>query len=81
MMSSTSPPEQKPRPFPVITTARTPGSVSSAMNASRSSSYTSNGQRVEPLGPVQRDRRDAVAASSEYRNERGAIDTVTGVLR
>ena len=37
MMSSTSPPEQKARPLPVMTIARTPGSVSSARKVSRSS--------------------------------------------
>ena len=37
MMSSTSPPEQNPRPAPVKTIARTPGSESSARNVSRSS--------------------------------------------
>ena len=37
MMSSTSPPLQKARPVPVMMTARTPGSVSSARKASRSS--------------------------------------------
>jgi hypothetical protein len=41
MMSSTSPPEQKPRPAPVSRMARTPSSVSSAANVSRSSAYTS----------------------------------------
>ena len=38
MMSSTSPPLQNPLPAPVITTARTSGSPSSARNVFRSSS-------------------------------------------
>src|SRR5919108_1166301 len=41
MMSSTSPPEQNPRPVPVITTARTSSRWGSSARRSRRSAYTS----------------------------------------
>ena len=41
IMSSTSPPEQNPRPRPVITTTRTSSRLRSAAKVSVSSRYTS----------------------------------------
>ena len=51
----TSPPAQNPRPAPVSTTTRTDGSSASARSSSRSTSDVLEVERVELLGPVERD--------------------------
>ena len=60
MMSFTSPPEQKARPVPVITTARTESRAPQRGEGVAQLGVGVEGQRVEALGPVEADRRDAV---------------------
>ena len=58
MISSTSPPEQKPRPSPVITSTRTSPRCGSSVDEVAQLRVDLERQRVELVGPVQRDRRD-----------------------
>ena len=60
MISCTSPPEQKFSPAPVRTTALTASLSPSVRNQSRSSRVELERERVLALGPVERNRRDAV---------------------
>ena len=58
-----SPPEQKPWPAPVSTTARTRALLREAAERVAQRAVALEGQRVQRLGPVERHRRDAVAAA------------------
>src|SRR6185503_1514831 len=72
MMSSTSPPEQKARPAPVSTTARTAGSLSTAGKRSRSSEYTSKVRAFSRSGRLRVTVATPVSALTAKRNDLGA---------
>ena len=60
MISWTSPPEQKLPPAPVMTTTLTSGVVVELAEGVAQLVIAFEGQRVLALGPVERDRRDAI---------------------
>ena len=65
MMSCTLPPEQKPRPAPVMHHARAPSlSRSSATKRVAQLGVDLEGERVERVGAIERDGGDAVASTA-----------------
>ena len=77
MISSTSPPEEKPRPSPVITSTRTSPRCGQLGDEVAQVGVGLEGEGVELLGPVERDRRHAVGSTV---NSKCCHSPVSGAL-
>jgi hypothetical protein len=63
-MKFTSPPAQKARPAPVTIIARTSGSRRFLERLSQIAPHVAD-ERVQPFGPVERDRDDALSSATK----------------